>query len=144
MVDQVVISKSSIGGLYFVTFFHAATLSALLVALLENLELPAAWRRQQSVRLLRDEEDEESHGRLEPASERTPLLGENGRAVKESEVDEDNQMGLWVIQFLLAVPFPVILITHVGIMLMNSLGQTLADGSKPLTGTYICDTFPSS
>lgn len=120
------------------TFFHAATLAALIVALLEHSELPATLRRRQPVRLMRDEEDEESHGGQQaPSSERTPLLGVNGRTVEESEIDEDNQMGLWGLQFLLAVPFPVILITHVGLMLMNSLGQTLADGSKPSTGNFV-------
>ncbi|KAH8119687.1 Zn-dependent exopeptidase [Phellopilus nigrolimitatus] len=145
VIDTVAIGRSQIGGLYFVTFFYAGTLVALLLGLLEHFELPSARRgsRNGNAAVIdneyRSEGDDTAH---EVSSERTPLLAQNGRGIKKSEIDEDNEIGLWFIQFLLAVPFPVILITQVGLLLVNALSQTLADGSS-VTTVYIAVSFVS-
>ena len=130
-IDTGIIGSSHVGGLYFVTFFHAATLSALLVSLLEHFELPAMLRKS-SHPVLQDDDDDEDHGIVrDENNERTPLLGTNGQAIERSEIEEDNELGLWAVQYLLSVPFPVILVTQMAFMLLNSLNQTLADGSSP-------------
>ncbi|TDL26147.1 Zn-dependent exopeptidase [Rickenella mellea] len=150
VADTVLISNVQLGGLYFVTFFHVATLTALVIGLLEQFELPAGFRRR---RLLpprievhdeangaNEHENDEEHAEADAADERTPLIQANGQAIKDEDLDEDNVIGLWFLQFLLAVPFPVILITEIGVMLLAALGQTLADGSKPLT-VYLAVSF---
>lgn len=130
-IDTGIIGSSHIGGLYFVTFFYSATLAALLVSLLEYFELPAALRKS-SHPIIQDEEDRRID--RDESNERTPLLATNGRVVSQSEIEEDNEMGLWIAQYLLSVPFPVILVTQIALMLLYSLNQTLADGSSPNNG----------
>lgn len=130
-VDTGIIGSSHIGGLYFVTFFYSATLAALLVSLLEYFELPAALRKS-SHPIIQDEEDRRID--RDESNERTPLLATNGRVVSQSEIEEDNELGLWIAQYLLSVPFPVILVTQIALMLLYSLNQTLADGSSPNNG----------
>ena len=79
-----------------------------------------------------DDDEDEDHGIVrDENNERTPLLGTNGQAIERSEIEEDNELGLWAVQYLLSVPFPVILVTQMALMLLNSLNQTLADGSSP-------------
>lgn len=133
-IDTGIIGSSHIGGLYFVTFFYSATLAALLVSLLEYFELPAALRKS-SHPIIQDEEDRRID--RDESNERTPLLATNGRVVSQSEIEEDNEMGLWIAQYLLSVPFPVILVTQIALMLLYSLNQTLADGSSPNNGQFL-------
>ena len=71
-------------------------------------------------------------------TERTPLLESNGgEPVEEETVDESNQIGLWILQFLLAVPFPVILIAQLFILHVDGLGQTLSDGSSAVAREFV-------
>ncbi|THH09454.1 hypothetical protein EW145_g2012 [Phellinidium pouzarii] len=136
IVDTAYIGRDKIGGLYFITFFHAGALAALLVGLLEHLELPSALGGRSGVApatVANDHEGDESDPERSGSSERTPLLAQHGRTIRKSEINGDNEKGLWVIQFLLAVPFPVILITQISIMLLNALSQALADGNSATT-----------
>lgn len=117
--------------MYFITFFYAGTLAALILGLLEHFELPAALpsnKLYKAVNGVMDDEDGAHTG------ERTPLLGQNGHKLKKEDVDEDNQIGLWLIQFLLSVPFPVILVSQLATVFIHSLRQGLADGTSPNSG----------
>lgn len=139
VVNTVVIGASKIGGLYVVTFFYSANLISLIIALLEHFELPAVAPQQH--RGVRNGHDRGEDG-AEPSTERTPLLGRNGHAIPKEEVDEDNQVAVWLLQFLVYVPFPVILVSQLGLLLIRTLDQTLADGSPALTGmnfASVCD-----
>ncbi|KAI5115976.1 hypothetical protein M0805_002625 [Coniferiporia weirii] len=135
IVDTVFIDRDQIGGLYFVTFFHAGALAALLIGLLEHFELPSALGGGRRIAFAIDNDygDNESDTERAESSERTPLLTQNGRTIRKKDIDEDNEMGLWIVQFLLMVPFPVILITQIAVMLLNALPQTLADGNSATT-----------
>ncbi|EJD06808.1 Zn-dependent exopeptidase [Fomitiporia mediterranea MF3/22] len=135
VVATVLVDKRRIAGMYFVTFFHASTLAALLLGFIEHFTLPSAQEgsSRNATAAVNDDDDGNDGAEPEESTERTPLLGENGLAIRKSEIDEDNVIGLWFLQYLLAVPFPVILITQLGVMLMNALPQTLADGSPAKT-----------
>lgn len=137
LVDTILIGSKQLGGLYFVTFFYSATTAALLLGLVEHFELPSAIRAHlpERVRSDRTNADLSQHAHDDDLpTERTPLVQQNGQQTKRSDVDESNELGLWFIQFLLAVPFPLILISQVGVMLVSSLNQTLVDGSSATVG----------
>ena len=134
MVDAIYIGSKGICGLFFITFFYAGTTAALLVGLSEYFDLPPTIRSR-IPGWLRSSPSDTSNGQqtdeAEP-SERTPLI-QNGHHSKP--IDGQEELGVWFIQFLLAVPFPLILISQVGLMLLNSLNQTLVDGSPASVGT---------
>ncbi|KAF9463513.1 hypothetical protein BDZ94DRAFT_1321670 [Collybia nuda] len=64
-------------------------------------------------------------------TEITPLIhqrpAQNGSAPK-GDTTEGGAIGWWIVQMLLVVPIPVILISHIGIMFIGSMAQTLGDG----------------
>lgn len=115
---------------------HAGTFVALIIGLLEGFELPSRASRAQATTpvLERQNGNEHSEEDNENSTEATPLLQRDRRIPIKSDIDEDNQIGLWLLQFLVAVPFPVILITQAAIMLINGANQTLVDGSSPDLG----------
>lgn len=127
VADTALIGGQSITGLSFITFFHAGAFTALLVGLTEQFTLPAAVNRSEVPDSGVDGEDRED---IE-STERTPLLAQNGRRIRKGEIDEGSEHGVWIVQLLLAVPFPVILVTQVAILTINALGQTLSDGNSP-------------
>ena len=133
LVDTILIGTKKLGGLYFVTFFYSATTAALILGLLEHFELPPAIRTRLSGRARTSwtNNRQEAIEGDEP-TEQTPLM-QNGHT-KANDTDESNELGLWFIQFLLAVPFPLILISQVALMLVNGLNQTLADGNSAIVG----------
>lgn len=131
VVDTVFIGNLKLGALYFFTFFYAGTLAALVVGLLEHFELPASLPTKERRKAVNNVMNGEEGGLTD---ERTPLLGQNGRTLKKEDVDEDNQIGLWLIQFLLSVPFPVILASQLAIVFLHALRQGLTDGTSPSSG----------
>ena len=58
------------------------------------------------------------------------LIGQNRCTTKDEELDLDNQIGLWLLQFLLVVPFLVFLTTQMAILLLNASNQTFAPGGS--------------
>ena len=143
VADTAFIGSRQIAGLYFLTFLNAGSLAALLIDLLEHFVLPSAMRRdnRNATEAIDDEEDDRP-GR-EVSNERTPLLASDGRPIKKSEINEADGIGLWIMEFLLCVPFQVILLTQVALMLLNALNQTLADGSSAST-VYLATSIVST
>ncbi|KZO97083.1 hypothetical protein CALVIDRAFT_597809 [Calocera viscosa TUFC12733] len=130
---------------YFVTLFSAGTLFGLLLGLAEDalLEWKGSEDKERIVRVPGEEEGdpevEVSANEIDvpdalPAepTERTPLV------TREQPVDpvhegESRISALWMFQFWLAVVFPAIWASQTVLMLMTALGQTLVDGSPPIT-----------
>lgn len=44
-------------------------------------------------------------------------------------------MGWWIVQMLIVVPIPVMLVAHIGVILVDSMAQTLADGGSAALGS---------
>ncbi|KAG8923364.1 hypothetical protein FRC01_012846, partial [Tulasnella sp. 417] len=173
ILDTVVLKVLQVGGLYFVTFYHAGTLAALVVSLLEMLwvvkgqsavfingDEPTEGEEPRTSRPLGDEpteEEEPYRGRLfgggeaetqaeaevSEATERTSLLPKH--ADRDGWVIEDHRLAtpLWGIEFLLAAGFPIILATQIALLLLTSTSQTLADGNKPLSVYLMVAIFSS-
>lgn len=131
VADTVLMGNAEVGGLYFFTFFYAGSLAAVVLGLLEHVELPVALPKSARHKLVNDFVDEEG---TDNTDERTPLLSQNGLSIEREDADEDNQVGLWFMQFLLSVPFPVILVSQLAIVFIHSLSQTGTDSETPGTG----------
>ena len=137
MFNTVLVRDKKIGGLYVVTFFHIASLCALVVTFLEQLQV-TTFRIQQlsGADAVEHEDIHQEHGENEQ-TETTPLI-RRGRAVTDTtDLHEGENQSFWILGYLLLVPFPVILVTQMGTMLLGALPQTLADGSSSLLGTTI-------
>ncbi|KAF8337945.1 uncharacterized protein EI90DRAFT_3279558 [Cantharellus anzutake] len=145
LFDTVMLRSREIGALYPILFFHGGALLALLAGLLEALllsrktpqeDLPSDPDDPNAVTetlLERPENHENEHA--EGLSERTPLLAEIRRKVVglKSEQDEKEAGGLWISQYVLSIPFPVLFAAQTALFAMYSLHQTLADGAAPTT-----------
>jgi len=126
--DTVLVDKNKVGGFYIITFFHVASFLALLVTLVEHLRLPSA--RHQSFDEHEGAEAEE-HGE-ENHTETTPLIRRRQDAAHKADAQEGEHYAFWIVEYLLLVPFPVILVAETAIMLLGALPQTLADGNSSL------------
>ena len=132
-------------GLYFITFVHAGAFLATLLALLDMLRLDA-------LRLFRVRVDEVQgssqhasedrphgqgtshgpprHGNRDPATERTPLIPRAEEIVGPRHYGEGDLIFIWILEFLLAVPFPVILLVQVLLAETAALSTTVVDGGS--------------
>jgi hypothetical protein len=155
-LTTILVSAYKIGGMYFITAYNAALLLASVLAVLQfpsDLQSIEGTRRVRGVRFERDEGEAEDNGTSQGVevetqpTEITPLVSRGGPpssyASNGSQRQDENQayqsieaMGYWVTQILAAVPVPVMLIAPISVLLVESLGQTLADGSSPLTGVF--------
>lgn len=70
-------------------------------------------------------------GEEETAKANSTVFGE------EQAWSEKLPSWLWILQFLLVAPVPVVLTSQIGLLLTSSLSQTLADGNSALT-VYLC------
>ncbi|KZT55476.1 hypothetical protein CALCODRAFT_472224 [Calocera cornea HHB12733] len=130
-------------GPYFVTLFNAGTFFALLLGLGEDalLEWRGSNEKERIVSVPGEEEgdpDVEDRARdvsqslpAEP-TERTPLVPRE-QPVDPVHEGERQIFALWMFQFWLAVVFPAIWTCQTVLLLMTALGQTLVDGSAPIT-----------
>ncbi|KAG8906195.1 hypothetical protein FRB99_007411 [Tulasnella sp. 403] len=118
-----------IGGLYFITFFHAGCLSALPVGFVELLSGTVVQTNHAGSNG-RHEDDEEL------PSERTPLL--SARADRDVDAVQDSHWTkpLWGLEFILSAVFPVILASQLLLVVLTALGETLGDGN-PATTVYL-------
>jgi hypothetical protein len=134
--DTVLVNKSNIGGLYLITFFHVTAFLALLVTLAEHLRLPSSSVRQPNNDDADgvDVESESEEHREVNHTETTPLIRRRRDATNRTNVQEGEHYAFWILEYLLLVPFPVILVAETAIMLLGALPQTLADGSSSLLG----------
>jgi hypothetical protein len=140
--NTVLVNKKKIGGLYIITFNHIATFGALVVTLLEHFKVHRMGNQQSSSQPLESTEEREGHDTHEESTENghtetTPLIHRRRDTTDTTNVREGGGRPFWVLEYLLLVPFPVILVIQMATMLLGSLPQTLADGSPSLFGTPI-------
>lgn len=143
--DTVLVNVYHIGALYFVNIFHAGALLAVLLGLLEILLLKPKTGGDSVPQDANDpsvatEGVEGGHTNGEWSTERTPLLGNRNVGLR-TDSEEQQNAALWVVQFLVAVPFPVLLISQTALFAMHSVDQTLGDGSSAATGAFCGHTM---
>ncbi|KAG9221368.1 hypothetical protein CCMSSC00406_0009945 [Pleurotus cornucopiae] len=153
-LSTVAIKTADIGGVYVITIWNSlAWLGCILSGLEEILGArgTTVWEihaeEAERTRLVRgvrydaipQNEEREGHGEAQEVetepTEITPLVAQQRARSRTPHGDdfkseEHGAVGWWILQFLAVVPLPVILFSHIGIILLGALPQTLADGSS--------------
>jgi hypothetical protein len=137
LLDVIAIGHSGNSGLYFITWLYTSTLSALLIVLVEDLDLLPNARRQFKKHVLRgngqaegDDSSSSSSSDDEP-HETTPLIP---RESSEASQTTHAEGLLFAAQYIIAALFPDILLFELTLILLASLQGTLADGNSPASG----------
>ena len=74
------------------------------------------------------------HGNSDPATERTPLIRREEEVIGPKHWGEGDLSFIWMLEFLLAVPFPIILLVQMLLSETAGLSTTVVDGSSALMG----------
>jgi hypothetical protein len=74
------------------------------------------------------------HGNRDPATERTPLIPRAEEIIAPKHYGEGDLSLIWILEFLLAVPFPVILLVQMLLAETAALSTTVVDGSSAFMG----------
>ncbi|EKM76026.1 hypothetical protein AGABI1DRAFT_122907 [Agaricus bisporus var. burnettii JB137-S8] len=149
LLSTIAIGKVHIGGIYIVTFWSCGVWFACALASMETVfsvrDVPTTRSHNRSRSRTRSSSRSSYRGRDE-ATERTPLTREqdsehygardpypeNGHDNADQKVVKAGAVNWWPLQFLLVVPVPVVLSAHISNILMDSMSQTLADGSSKI------------
>jgi hypothetical protein len=136
--DTVLLNKYKLGSLYPIVFFYCGALLSLLIGLLEvllfkpltpNSELPSD-PDDPNVETALVVERAEPPGPDE-SNERTPLITRRKVVGLKNEIyDEKQAGGMWIWQYLVALPFPALLIAQIAWTSLSGLNGTLADGGS--------------
>ncbi|KAF7322407.1 Peptide hydrolase [Mycena chlorophos] len=129
--------NSGIGGVYFITIWNAAVWLACLVGFFETLvgsgDQPTPFFRRGHGGHVRyaplPQREDRAGADSEAATESTPLITRS----PQPPPAETGAIGWWIPQLLLAVGVPITLVTHISVLLVASLSQTLSDGSPAST-----------
>ena len=143
-INVILMATRQFSGLYFVTFVHAGAFLATLLALLDMLRLDALRHFRIRVDEIREpsqraseggpRSQQFSHGRWDPGNERTPLIPIAEEVIGPRNYSENDLSLVWILEFLLAVPFPVILLVQMLLEVTAALSTTIVDGSNAFMG----------
>lgn len=148
-------SVVTLGGTYFITAWNAVVLLGAVLACVEGMAGARGYedeeetgRQRRYVRGVhydavgtaenghQDSENGHQHADVveetEP-TEITPLIAQHGQPTPLGE--EQGAIGWWIAQLLVVVPLPVILVSHIAVILLLAMNQTLTDGTSPF-GVY--------
>lgn len=146
--------KFRIGGLYFISAWNIVILLGAGIGCLEGMAVAYGLKSESVeeesagersvVRGTRYDGVEEgaghgNDGMETDATENTPLIPQRRRlhwsSAQHGKDDEQRgRIGWWISQLVIVVPVPAILMSHIGLLLMGGMSQTLSDGSNPVIG----------
>lgn len=125
-----------LGGGYLVSAWNFCAGAGCILGAVEAIVASAAWKGYEGYEELRGAEEPHRDG--EEVDERTPLIRSENQQTARRFQDEGGSDDLatwwWIPQFLVSVPFPVILLGHIAMLLLDSVPQTLTDGANPWGG----------
>ncbi len=144
LLATIAISKASIGGLYFITGWNMLVFLACCIGCVEGMlgaegTTPFLVFVRQPTPLTEEEQDVE-----EAPTENTPLIPRTRHDVHVVGQEETGAIGWWILQMLLVVPVPVILVSHIAVIALSAMSQTLSDGSSAATGSFRRISFSNS
>lgn len=151
VLDTIVLNKMKISVFFPVTFFHIGALLSLLVGLLEvllfkpitpNADLPSDPDDPNvETALVVERASPPPPGHIhetdqEESDETTPLLVTRRKVIGlKSEIYNEKQAGgMWMWQYLVSVPFQVLIVAQVAFGTLAGLSGTLADGGSTVLG----------
>ncbi len=158
VIGTVLLHNLQIGGTYFLSGWYIFTFLGVVVGSIERiLRYRKLSRSQKSPTPSRTNTSEEhglqeqpvlassSSGASPPRDEdadpvkkpkpheRTPLITRRPPSEHQQEI---GSTGWWILQALLLIVVPVILISHILLLYLAALSQTLSDGSSPIIGKW--------
>lgn len=85
-----------------------------------------------------NERNGKSEDQLPEPTETTPLVKKQKLAQVLGTAAEDTGKGmkLWLAQLLIVVPVPVVLVSHIAILLVGAMTQSIVDGGPVWLGKY--------
>ena len=144
-------SVLTIGGSYFITVWNALVLVGCILACAEGMTGARGYedeagiiRQRRYVRGIRYDAGENRHqdaenshrdeGEVEDPepTEITPLVAQRGESTQTAK--EQGAIGWWIAQLLVVIPLPVILASHIMVIILLGMNQTLTDGGSPYLG----------
>lgn len=156
LFSTIVVSKTGMGGLYFISAWNVVVFIGCFLACLEGMfgakgtattipehnHPPAGPRRVEGNEHHEhgnDHHDQHPHdaeAEGDAATETTPLILHQHRSqpAASSKREESGAIIWWLLQLLVVVPLPVILVSHIGVLLIAAMSQTLADGNSAVVG----------
>ncbi|KAH7108438.1 hypothetical protein BKA62DRAFT_682187 [Auriculariales sp. MPI-PUGE-AT-0066] len=133
VVYEVMLNGPGLGGLFFATFFNAASLLAVILDLGESFYVPRSSHTIE-VRAIEHQADEPEAEESERVTEITPLLRDGALGVPAGkETGEEYQPLLWIVEFLLLVHTHGVLVLQAISLVFAALAQTISDGSPAAT-----------
>ena len=141
--------KPGLGGGYLMSAWNTCVGLAFVMGCIA--EVVAAGREERVVvdnesyeELEGEIADERDHREHHEPDESTPLIqypgqiGSNQRTGRgKGEVEKLGKTWWWIPQFIVSVPLPVILFAQVTMLVLDSMSQTLSDGSSVITSESI-------
>jgi hypothetical protein len=147
LASTIAVGKLRIGSVYFVSAWNTV---ALLAAVIGCVQMVLKAQSAEGERVVRFRSigafegaetyrrevvvDEDSDEEITP-TEHTPLIPQRLSSQPAVRGEDENSIGWWIIQLLVAVPIPLILLLHITLLLLNATCQSLADGSSATFGT---------
>ncbi|KAG1882430.1 hypothetical protein F4604DRAFT_425374 [Suillus subluteus] len=148
-------SVVTLGGTYFITAWNAVALLGAVLACVEGMAGARGYEDEEEIERQRryvhgvhydavgtaenghrDSENGRQHvdviEETEP-TEITPLIAQHDQFTPLGE--EQGAIGWWIAQLLVVVPLPVILVSHIAVIVLFAMNQTLTDGANPF-GVY--------
>jgi len=122
----------NLGGLYAFSAWNAFAFLGCAVGLIEDISHAA--------KISFTGEKSRSSAGISPTStsskltETSPLLEKSAQAVSQTADIDERTSWWWIFQLLLVVPVPITLLTHILLLLVDSLSQSLSDGNNPVIG----------
>ncbi|KAJ7591069.1 putative zinc metalloprotease [Mycena floridula] len=142
LASTIIIARTSVGGLYFVSAWAFVVFVACILGCLEGIlggDDSSSVADERVVRFEATEATLDENPPLEfspeleeEPTESTPLIQRSAQH-RVLVGKEGGALLWWLLQALLVIPVPVILISHIGVLLIAALSQTLADGSSAVT-----------
>ncbi|KAG1719757.1 hypothetical protein EDB19DRAFT_2044953 [Suillus lakei] len=148
-------SVVTLGGTYFITAWNAVVLLGAVLACVEGMTGARGYENEEEIERQRryvrgvhydavgtaengHQDSENGHQRVDiiedtEPTEITPLIAQHGEPTPSGE--EQGAIGWWIAQLLVVVPLPVILVSHIAVILVFAMNQTLTDGTSPF-GVY--------
>ena len=142
LFSTIAVARAQVGGLYVVTVWNTGVWIACVLAAVEGMMLPVPQdgprvrfhnsHHHHHHELEEDQDDDDNQEQRQPPTEATPLIGHSRTSLRKPQ--EGGVVGWWIVHLLLTIPAPVLLIAQMGSLLLDSLPQTLADGSPAYVG----------
>ncbi|KAH8103454.1 hypothetical protein BXZ70DRAFT_925720 [Cristinia sonorae] len=160
VLGTIAIHLFGIGGVYFITVWHACAWAAMIVGFVETawkakkttpVQSPASLvdagakvEEKESADEARNNAAKREKDDVAPSNVDSSLSSKQieNRVGQASPTVDHAQDGLWCLaQMILLIPFPVLLFTQVQLLVIHTLRHSLVDGSSPIPVYGLCAFF---